>query len=189
MDRHFVPNLTFGPPVIKSLRPVQPAMYFDAHIMVSNPWDHVDDLVTAGVQCICFHVEAAGDRTGELLADIRSRGLHGGLAIKPGTAVEALEPFLGQMDLALVMTVEPGFGGQALIPGCLEKVRHLRRIRSKAAGHRYLIQVDGGINMQTAGLASAAGADVLVAGNAVYNNSPLADNIRDLHAQIRSAQP
>jgi ribulose-phosphate 3-epimerase len=186
MDRHFVPNLTFGAPVVKALRPIHAGFYFDAHIMVSNPGDHVEDLAAAGCQCVTFHEEAAGDRTAEILRAIRARGMHAGLAIKPGTPVEAMEPYLDQLDLALIMTVEPGFGGQALIPHCLTKVRQLRRQRSEHSQYRYLIQVDGGINEKTVGLATSAGADVLVAGNAVYNGSPIPDNVSHLQSLMRS---
>jgi ribulose-phosphate 3-epimerase len=189
MDRHFVPNLTFGAPVIRAIRPIQPGFYFDAHLMVSHPADHIADLVAAGCQCITFHLEAAGDQTHALLREIRQHGLHAGIAIKPNTPVEDMEPYLDQCDLALVMTVEPGFGGQSLIPACLTKIRQLRQIREKASDFRYLIQVDGGINPQTAHIATAAGAEILVSGNAIYNGTPIAENVTNLQSMMRSRFP
>ncbi len=129
MDNHFVPNLTFGAPVIKMLRKVSKRMYFDAHLMVEDPMSMVDACASAGVQNVTIHEEACRDRLPFALKAIKGTKMHVGVTIKPDTPVSRIEPVLGQVDLVLVMTVDPGFGGQALIPHCLSKVRDLSRIR------------------------------------------------------------
>lgn len=184
MDNHFVPNLTFGPPVIAALRKVSRKLFFDAHLMVDDPMSLVDDLIRGGVENITVHQEALGDALPEAVKAIREAGVNVGVTIKPATPVSAIEPVLPLVDLVLVMTVEPGFGGQPIIPACLNKVRALKRLRDDRR-HRYVIQVDGGINRQTAYLAVAAGADVLVAGSAVFSGGTVQENIRNLEEAAR----
>lgn len=183
MDNHFVPNLTFGPPVIKCLRKVSRKAFFDAHLMVEAPETLVAPCAQAGVQLLTFHYEAGQDQVESLIERIRSHGMQVGISIRPPTPVNRIERFLRDVDLVLVMTVEPGFGGQALIPSCLNKIRTLRRLRERLKTH-FSIQVDGGINAETIGLAVAAGAEILVAGTAVFSNGLIKENLAKLRAAL-----
>jgi ribulose-phosphate 3-epimerase len=168
MDNHFVPNLTFGPLVIGATRRLTKA-FVDVHLMMERPWAMVDQFRQAGADLITVHVEACPE-TREVLRQIRATGAKAGLSLKPGTPWKAITPYLPDLDLVLVMTVEPGFGGQAFMPEMLEKVRAARdeRARRKLS---YLIEVDGGIGPETAKRARADGADVFVAGNSVFGAS------------------
>jgi ribulose-phosphate 3-epimerase len=183
MDGHFVPNISFGPLVLESLRPLGKDAFYDVHLMVENPRNYVKPFVNAGSQLITFHVEAAGEDTTNLLRHIKRQGLQAGVSIRPKTPVASLEPHLEAADLVLIMTVEPGFGGQKLIPSTLNKVRELVMLREQR-GLSYLIQVDGGINTETAGLAVAAGADVLVAGSAIFRGGPIKENVKNLRKSL-----
>lgn len=176
MDNHFVPNLTFGPPVVKTLRKVSKKAYFDAHLMVDAPWTLIEPFAQAGVQSLTIHEEACPDNLGETIDAIHEAGMKCGVSVKPDTPFESIHQHLRNLELVLIMTVEPGFGGQDLIPNCLNKVREAHRLREKH-GYNYLIQVDGGINASTVELAVAAGAEVLVAGSAVFNSKPIAENV------------
>ena len=183
MDGHFVPNITFGPPVVASLRAVSPRLFLDAHLMVEKPLDFLDPFVDAGADMITIHAESV-DNLPRALAAIRKRGVRVGVAIRPRTPLRAIEPVLDKVDLVLIMTVEPGFGGQALLPNALNKVRQLARKR-ESQNLKLLIQVDGGINAKTAGLAVAAGANVLVAGTAVFGGRNVAQSLEQLtHADM-----
>lgn len=153
--------------------------------MVTDPQAYLKPFAEAGAQMITFHVEAAGEESSALLDKIRRMGLQAGISIRPKTPVSAIEPVLAHADLVLVMTVEPGFGGQKLIPQCLTKVRQLVKMREDHK-HTYLIQVDGGINAETIPVAVAAGADVLVAGTSVFENGKIRDNVRLLRRSIAS---
>ena len=184
MDNHFVPNLTFGPPVVKALRKVSPRLYFDAHLMIDNPESTIDAFADAGVQHLTIHQEACADGAEWALKRIRNAGMRTGISIKPKTPVSAIEPLLDKVDMVLVMTVEPGFGGQSIIPSCLNKVRTLKCMRDRKRLD-YLIQVDGGINADTVELAVAAGADVLVAGSAVFGGDGVDANVARLNTIIR----
>ena len=183
MDGNFVPNISFGPGIVEAIRPVDPSLYFDVHLMIDDPRRYVKDFIAAGAQNITFHQEAAGADSENLLKYIRRRKLHAGISIKPRTRLSEIEPLLPHADLVLVMTVEPGFGGQKLIPATLNKVRELVLLR-ETLGLEYLIQVDGGIDPSTAPLAVAAGADILVAGTSVYRDGKLRENIRALRKSI-----
>ena len=165
MDGHFVPNLTFGPKVVADLRPLT-TLPFDVHLMIERPDLWIDRFIDAGADRLTIHIEAAvhAQRT---LAAIRSRGTRPGVSIVPATPAEALSEVLDDVDLVLVMTVNPGFGGQQLIPRTLRKVEALARMRA-ARKLDFLIEVDGGINRDTARSAVEAGADVIVAGSAVF---------------------
>jgi len=183
MDGHFVPNLTFGPGFVEAIRAVGKDFYFDVHLMITNPRDFVKPFAAAGAQCITFHQEAAGDDSTNLLRYIRRQGLQAGISIRPRTPVSALTPHLTHADLVLVMTVEPGYGGQKLIPGTLNKVRELALLREEHA-LSFLIQVDGGIGPETAQLAVAAGSDVLVAGSAVFRGGKVMENMKAIRTRI-----
>lgn len=165
MDGHFVPNITVGPIVVECIRKVSP-IYLDVHLMIENPEKYIEVFAKAGANLLTVHWEACED-PGEVLKAIKKLGVHAGLAIRPKTPVEKFEPYLEMLDLALVMTVEPGFGGQAFLPDMLPKVNWLRtRINNQRLSCE--LQVDGGINRKSAPLAAEAGASSLVAGSAVY---------------------
>lgn len=175
MDGHFVPNLTFGPDVVSAIRPLS-AKPFDVHLMIQPFEPHLEAFAAAGADRLTIHPEA-GAHLHRGLQAIRSLGKRAGVAINPGTPAGAVEPVLDEVDLVLVMTVNPGFGGQRFISAMLEKIR---RIRTLIAGRGIRIQVDGGITPETAPAAIAAGADVLVAGSAVFRTSDYADAIARL---------
>lgn len=165
MDGHFVPNLTIGPSVVKALRP-HSALPFDVHLMISPVDPYVADFAEAGADIITVHPEA-GPHLHRTVQMIKALGKRAGVALNPATPVEAIEFVLADLDLVLVMTVNPGFGGQAFIPSGLDKLRELRA-RIDALGRTIDLEVDGGINAETARRAVAAGADVLVAGTASF---------------------
>ncbi|MBR3681140.1 MAG: ribulose-phosphate 3-epimerase [Clostridia bacterium] len=177
MDGVFVTNITFGLPVIESLRK-KTGITFDVHLMIDKPERYVERFIDAGADILTFHVEACED-TAKTLKAIKARGCLAAVSVKPNTPVEDIYEYLDLCDMVLVMTVEPGYGGQALIPECLEKVKSLRR-EITARGLDIMIQVDGGINTKNAPDAIAAGADVLVAGSAVFSASNKAEAIRAL---------
>ncbi|GAA1053080.1 MAG: ribulose-phosphate 3-epimerase [Dietzia sp.] len=165
MDGHFVPNLSFGAPVAKAVGEVTDKP-MDCHLMIEDPARWVGDYVDAGAASITFHVEATDDP--RAVADLlHSRGCRAGISLKPGTAVEPYLDLLEHVDLVLVMSVEPGFGGQSFMPEVLDKVRTLRAEIDRR-GLDVLIQIDGGIDSRTIGDAASAGCDVFVAGSAVY---------------------
>jgi ribulose-phosphate 3-epimerase len=165
MDSVFVPSLTFGPKLVADLRPHSGAV-FDVHLMVQNPFNLIGDFARAGADYITFHTEAAV-HAHRILQAIRGLGKKAGISIVPSTPVCLIEELLPFTDLVLVMTVNPGYGGQPIIPECFEKVRTLARIR-KQGRRDFLISVDGGINESTAAEAREAGADVLVTGAAFF---------------------
>lgn len=165
MDGHFVPNLTIGAPVVAALRKVT-QLTLDVHLMIENPENYVDSFLAAGSDCLTIHVEAT-ENPGRILQRIRKEGKRAGLTLRPGTPVERVLPFLEEADLVLVMTVEPGFGGQSFLVDQVAKIKRLREEIGKR-GLATLIEVDGGINDQTK--LQCAGADVLVAGNFVFKH-------------------
>jgi ribulose-phosphate 3-epimerase len=177
MDGRFVPNLTFGPKLASDLRP-RSSLPFDIHLMVEEPENQIEAFAGAGADYITFHAEAA-IHSHRLLGAIRKLGKKAGISIVPATAVCGVEELLPFADLVLVMTVNPGFGGQKLIPQCLEKVKRLAKIR-KERKLSFLISVDGGINGQTAGLVRKAGADILVAGSAFFSENDRKAFVRQL---------
>ena len=177
MDGDFVPNISFGPMLYQGLR-AQSKLVFDVHMMVTNPERYVDQVVKTGADVVTVHVEAT-PHIHRALQLIKAAGAKAGVVINPGTPVSAIEAVLGQVDQVLVMTVNPGFGGQAFIPETLDKVRQLADLRQKQ-GYSYLIEVDGGVNDKTAADCLAAGADILVAGSYVFGHSNPAQAIQTL---------
>ena len=165
MDGCFVPNITFGTKAVTDLRPVS-RLPFDVHLMICRPESHVQSFCEAGADRLTVHLEAT-THLDRVLTSIREMGKKPGVAVVPSTPAVALSEVLHLVDLVLVMTVNPGFGGQELIPRCLTKVAEVKRMREEA-GLSFLIEVDGGINPSTAPRAAAAGAQVLVAGSAVF---------------------
>jgi ribulose-phosphate 3-epimerase len=179
MDGHFVPNLTIGPPVVASIRGCSDR-FFDCHLMMTDPGDYLEAFARAGADGCTVHVEVG--RTGELVDQARGLGIAIGLACNPDTPIEAIDPWLADVDLVLCMTVFPGFGGQSFIGSVLDKVA-LVRAAIDERGLDVDLQVDGGIDAATAPLAVAAGANVLVAGSAIFG----ARAPRDAAGRIRAA--
>ena len=167
MDGHFVPNISIGVPVVKSLRS-QSDLIFDAHLMISHPLDYVEAFAKAGADHITIHVESES-AVQDTIDAIKAQGMTAGLSIKPGTSVEEIEPYLAELDMVLVMTVEPGFGGQSFMPDMLEKVKDLKKMASVVNPSLH-IEVDGGVSGENAAEVLAAGANVLVAGSAFFGH-------------------
>ena len=169
MDGTFVPEVSFGQPVVRSLRPLT-KLPFDVHLMVNNPERQIESFAALGADWITFHQEAAPDSSVQLIEKIHSLGKKAGISVKPATSINVLKNSLNSADIILIMTVEPGFGGQKLIPECLEKVRELAKIRSEL-GLNYKISVDGGVNAQTLDSVLQSGVDIVVSGSAFFNGS------------------
>ena len=177
MDGHFVPNITIGPPVVKSLRKVTD-LPLDCHLMIENPDQYIPDFVQAGADWISVHQEACV-HLNRTLHHIKDHGAQAGVVINPATPVETLAEVLDIVDYVLVMSVNPGFGGQKFIPGALRKIRRLAEMR-QAQGLNYRIEVDGGIALDTVGEVVRAGAEILVAGNAVFGKGDPKSNAQKL---------
>lgn len=181
MDGHFVPNITVGVPVLGSLHKALPEAFFDVHLMISRPLGYVSAFAKAGAGIITFHLESESPAK-ETIEAIHAAGCGAGLAIRPGTPAKALLPFLDSLELALVMSVEPGFGGQAFQPAALEKLRFLHAEAQKAGRAGLWLEVDGGVDERTAPACKEAGANLLVAGTAVFGVADPAGAVRRLGA-------
>ncbi|KAM0954760.1 hypothetical protein ACFX13_023659 [Malus domestica] len=184
-NRHFVPNLTLGAPVIQSLRKHTKA-YLDCHLMVTNPLDYVEPMGKAGASGFTFHVEVSKDNWQELVQRIKSKGMTPGVALKPGTPIEEVYPLIegeNHVEMVLVMTVEPGFGGQKFMPEMMEKVRTLRQRYPSLA-----IEVDGGLGPSTIDMAASAGANCIVAGSSVFGAPEPATVISLLRSSVEGVQ-
>jgi ribulose-phosphate 3-epimerase len=177
MDGHFVPNLTFGPFICQAIRRIS-QLPLDAHLMITEPERYLESFAKAGVDALTIHVEIDGD-VGGTLDRIGDLGLKRGLSLKPGTPVIEILPWLDRLDLVLVMSVEPGFGGQEFDPTAAEKIAELDH-RRQSEGHGFLISVDGGINQQTGALCREAGADILVSGSWLFSAEDRAARIAQL---------
>ena len=185
MDGVFVPNISVGLPVLKSISKTVKAFY-DVHLMITDPIRYVDDFADAGASHISFHLEAQSDAEATIEA-IHKKGILAGIALKPGTPAEDIFPYLDVLDLVLVMTVEPGFGGQKFMADMCPKIRKIRERADSIGRSDLLIQVDGGIDSDTAPVVSGAGADVLVAGSAVFNKKDRAGAIAAIRAAAKDA--
>jgi ribulose-phosphate 3-epimerase len=177
MDGHFVPNLTFGAPMIRALRRITD-LPLDVHLMVQRPEQYIAEYADLGVSVFTFHPEAT-IHVQRQLAAIRERGMQAGLALNPGTPLALLEEVVADVDLALVMSVNPGYGGQAYLPASTPKIARVRAVLD-AAGSRAALEVDGGITVETIGAARAAGADTFVAGTAVFGQPDIGAAVRAL---------
>ena len=178
MDGHFVPNITIGAPVVKSLRPVT-NLTLDVHLMIENPEKYIEDFIKAGADIITFHYEAVlPENISDLITRIKEKGVKAGLSIKPKTSPEDILKYLPELDMLLVMTVEPGFGGQKFMQDCAEKIKTIK----KHAPENLIIQVDGGINNKTAKICTNYGATSLVAGNYIYKSDDIKQAIKSLNA-------
>ncbi len=175
MDGMFVPNITIGPTVVKSIRPITD-LFFDVHLMINDPIRYVDDFAKAGSDLIVYHVEACPNCRA-VAERIKKNGKQAGVSIKPGTDISALNEVIDLVDMVLVMTVEPGFGGQEFMSDMMPKIK---KLKEKFNG---LVAVDGGINTQTAKKAASAGVDVLVAGTSIFKTDDYAKAIRELRGE------
>ena len=172
--------LEWGAPVLECLHKALPEVFYDVHLMISNPVKYAPDFAKAGANLITFHLEAVPDAVPETIAAIRAAGCQVGISIKPGTPAEAVYPYLDDLDLVLVMSVEPGFGGQKFMPSALDKLSALRAERDRRGLHT-LLEVDGGVNTETGPQCAAAGADWLVTGSALFKAKDPAAVIDTLH--------
>jgi ribulose-phosphate 3-epimerase len=179
MDGHFVPNISIGSPVVDSIRKVCDNE-FDVHLMISNPIDYVEDFAKAGADIICFHVESNSDIE-KTIDKILSIGKKAALAVKPNTDIDVVMPYIDKLSMILVMTVEPGFGGQSFMQSTMPKIEKIRSINKDID-----IEVDGGINLQTVKIAAKAGANVFVAGSAVFKSENPAQTIQLLKDNAKS---
>lgn len=168
MDGQFVPEITYGQPVIRSIRKLT-KLPFDVHLMVENPENQIESFINAGADWITFHYEAT-PHAHRLIQMIHEKGKLAGISICPGTPVSALSEIIKCADIILIMTVNPGWGGQKIIPACVEKIAELKKIRQEE-GCDYLISADGGVNSQTLESVKTAGADIIVSGSAFFNNT------------------
>ncbi|MBQ4123548.1 ribulose-phosphate 3-epimerase [bacterium] len=175
MDGHFVPNITIGAPVVKALRKVT-SIPLDVHLMIENPEKYIKDFALAGSDYITFHYEAAKDNVKDVIDLIRSYNIKVGLSIKPKTQVCEIIPFINMVDMILIMTVEPGFGGQKFMQDCALKIKELKPLLNEEV----IIEVDGGINKETAKICTDYGATALVAGNYVFSQENMKDAISSL---------
>lgn len=176
MDGHFVPNITIGVPVVKSIKKIT-NLPLDVHLMIENPDKYIKPFAEAGADILTFHYEACPDNIQNVIGMIKSFGIKAGLSIKPKTKPEEILEYLPLLDMVLIMTVEPGFGGQAFMPECAEKIPIIR----KHAKNDLIIQVDGGINSDTARICTQYGANSLVAGNYIYKSDNIKQAIQSLY--------
>ena len=182
MDNQFVPNLTIGPPVVKSLRKYTDK-FLDVHMMVINPEKLVEPFARAGADGITFHVEAT-ENPNKVIDLIRSTGKQVGISLKPGTSLTTMEPYLEKVDLVLIMSVEPGFGGQGYLSDSSERIKQLKSRLNEMCLDRVIIEVDGGVKLNNMKEIVEAGADVLVAGSAVFGEQDPVQTIKDFYALI-----
>ncbi|MDD6811226.1 MAG: ribulose-phosphate 3-epimerase [Lachnospiraceae bacterium] len=180
MDGVFVPSISFGMPVISSIRSVTEKI-FDVHLMIVEPERYIEEFAKCGADIITFHLEATKDVDG-VIDLIHQNGCKAGLSIKPGTPVEAIEPYIGKMDMLLIMTVEPGFGGQKYIPESTQRIRNARRMIQEK-GLDTDIQVDGGITRDNVHVVLEAGANVIVAGSAIFRGN-ITENVKNILAEF-----
>ncbi len=186
MDGHFVPNISYGAPIMKSLRKVN-KMFFDTHLMISEPLRYAEDFAKAGANRITFHLECDDDPM-EVIEKIRSLGVSPAIALKPKTPAEAVFKYIPYVDMVLVMTVEPGFGGQSFMADMMPKVAAVRKYADEN-GCEISVQVDGGIDKNTVGFAAAAGANNFVAGSALFRQDDYIKAVAELRAAADSQKP
>lgn len=183
MDGHFVPNLTFGHPVVATLKPKFKEVFFDMHMMVSEPLKWIDEMANAGAEQYTFHIEAAGEHNpSDIIRKIKEAGMKAGIGVKPKTAVDVVFPYLEEVDMVLIMTVEPGFGGQSFMTDMLSKVS---AVRSKYSDLD--IEVDGGVSPANIDSCASAGANMIVSGSAVVKSDDPATVINKLKSSVTNA--
>ena len=184
MDGEFVPNITFGAPVISAIRK-HSGMVFDVHLMIDRPERYIDDFVSAGADIITIHQESTKDPLA-VLKTIRQKGTKAAISVKPNTPIETIYPYLDELDMVLIMTVEPGFGGQKLIPSTLPKIKALREYII-AKGLNVDIEVDGGIGPDNIGLVTSQGANVIVAGSAIFKTPDYSVTIQKMRDEAEKS--
>ncbi|MGM0840786.1 MAG: ribulose-phosphate 3-epimerase [Bacillota bacterium] len=181
MDGHFVPNITLGPMIVKAIRPLT-TLPLDVHLMIENPGQYIEAFADAGADYITVHVEA-DPHLHRTIQMIKSKGVKAGVVLNPGTSAEMIKPILPDVDMVLLMTVNPGFGGQSFIPSVVPKIKQIREWANEV-NPALEIEVDGGINPETAAICAEAGADVFVAGSAIYNRSDRGAAIEELKRSL-----
>ena len=183
MDGHFVPNLTVGPPMVEALRKVT-SLPLDVHLMMTNPDDFIPEFVDAGADLLTVHVEAC-PHLHRTVQSIKERQVKAGVSLNPATSVTSVEEILGDVDLVLVMSVNPGFGGQQFISSCLDKIRRVRTMinNSRSSAH---LEVDGGVNLTNVASVIQAGANVLVAGSAIFGSKNIPETIRQMRTAAQT---
>ena len=183
MDGHFVPNITLGAPIVKCIRHATD-LPFDVHLMISDPQKYIPDFLSAGADSITFHIESDGD-TAETVDLILRSGKKAAIAVKPATPIETVYPYLDKISMVLVMTVEPGFGGQSFMEGMMPKIVALRQECARRGIENMDVQVDGGIGAKTIAVAAKAGANVFVSGNALFSSADMQKTIAEFKALCR----
>jgi ribulose-phosphate 3-epimerase len=184
MDGHFVPNISFGPGIVGTVRDIAPEAFLDVHLMIENPNNFIDDFADAGADLISVHYETC-PHLHRTIENIKNNGCMAGVVINPATPVHLLEPILPEIDLTLIMSVNPGFGGQSFIRSSYQKIRKLYQLREEA-GLSFLIEVDGGVGTQNAGELVSNGVDVLVAGSKVFKTDDISKSIASLLKAART---
>ncbi len=184
MDGHFVPNISFGPIIVEAARRVTDN-FLDVHLMINNPEQYIEEFAQAGSDQISLHIEAT-NHIHRALQMIEQSGCKTGVAINPGTPIASLEPILHLVDVVIVMSVNPGFGGQKFIQSSINRVAQLSRLRN-SGGQPFLIEIDGGVNADNAREIAAAGADVLVAGNSVFKAKSIPESVKKIKSNAQSA--
>ncbi len=178
MDGHFVPNISYGPAIVETVRHIAPDAFLDVHLMIENPDQYIEDFSDAGADLISVHYEAC-THLHRTIQNIHQHGCMTGVVINPATIVELLRPILPDVDLALIMSVNPGFGGQSFIESSIEKVRKLAQIRNDL-NLNFLIEIDGGVGLKNAAKLTSAGTDILVAGSSVFKTDDIPARIAEL---------
>ncbi|TVQ09649.1 MAG: ribulose-phosphate 3-epimerase [Balneolaceae bacterium] len=186
MDGHFVPNISFGPMIVEAAARCAPDALIDVHLMIENPGNYIEQFVRAGASLISFHIETE-PHAHRVIQAIRATGIQAGIAINPATPLSLLEDVLPEVDLVVVMTVNPGFGGQKFIEPALGKIRRLAEMRDRLDTD-FLIQVDGGVGPDNIGRIADAGADILVAGSSVFSAHDITDRVKELARLARTGE-
>ncbi|MFV1884678.1 MAG: ribulose-phosphate 3-epimerase [Balneola sp.] len=182
MDGHFVPNISFGPNVVKQVSKIAPDAFIDSHLMIENPDQYIDAFVEAGSEMISVHFETC-NHLHRTIQKIKSHGIMAGVAINPATAIYNIEPVLPYIDMVVVMSVNPGFGGQSFIEESYGRLRELVDVR-ESGEYGFLIQVDGGVNLKNISRVAEAGADVLVAGSAIFSAKDIPARVKELEEKL-----
>lgn len=183
MDGHFVPNISYGPGIVKAAKNAAPDAFFDVHLMIENPDLYVQDYVDVGADLISVHFEAS-KHLHRSVQHIKKLGVMAGVAVNPATSLYNIEPILEYVDLVCVMSVNPGFGGQSYIESTYQRLEELVDLR-EAGNHSFLIEVDGGVNLKNIKKISEAGADILVAGSSVFSADDISARVNELYSKIR----
>ncbi len=184
MDGHFVPNISYGPAIVKAASKSAPDAFMDVHLMIENPDNFVDDYVQAGADLISVHYEAC-PHLHRSIQNIKKYGIMAGVVVNPATSLHNIEPILEYVDLVLIMSVNPGFGGQSFIESSYEKLRELVDLR-ETGGHAFLIEVDGGVGLKNIQEVAEAGADVLVAGSSVFSAENIPARVQELQELLEA---